>query len=66
MGKCETPTAAIGISILLSDIILQINETNFDLIKEMLTNGYIEDRNNYCNEVYDNILNCEKFTPLKI
>ena len=61
MGNYETATASIGISILLSDIISQINETNFDLIKEMLTNGYIEDGNNYCNEVYDNILHSEKF-----
>lgn len=61
MGKCETATAAIGISILLSDIISQINEKNFDLIKEMLTDGCIEDGNDYYNEAYDNIINCEKF-----
>jgi hypothetical protein len=61
MGKCETATAAIGISILLSDIILQINEKNFDLIKEILTDGCIEDGNDYYNEAYDNIINCEKF-----
>jgi hypothetical protein len=36
MGKCETSTTSIGIKILLSDLILQINEKNFDLIKEIL------------------------------
>lgn len=56
MGKCESATAAIGIKILLSDLILQINETNFNLIKEMLYNGFIEDDNDYFNEVYTNII----------
>lgn len=35
MGKCETSTGSIGIKILLSDLILQINEKNFNLIKEI-------------------------------
>jgi hypothetical protein len=61
MGKCETVTASIGVSILLSDIILQINETNFDLIKEMLTDGYVEDKDDYYNEAYENIINNDKF-----
>jgi len=55
MGKCETSTASIGIKILLSDIILQIDETNIDLIKEMLDEGFIEDENEYFNEVYTKI-----------
>jgi len=41
MGKCETSTTSIGIKILLSDLILQINEQNMDIIKEMLYGGYI-------------------------
>ena len=36
MGKCETSTLSIGIKILLSDLILQINEKNFDLIKNLI------------------------------
>jgi len=56
MGKCETATAAIGIKILLGDLLLQINETNFDLIKKMLYHGCIEDSNGYYNEVYKNIV----------
>jgi len=56
MGRCETSTASIGIKILLSDLILQINETNFTLIKEILDNGFIEDENDYFNEVYSNII----------
>ena len=56
MGKSETATASIGIKILLSDLILQINETNFALIKKMLYDGCIEDSNSYYNEAYQNIL----------
>ncbi len=56
MGKYETATASIGIKILLSDLILQINETNLNLIKKMLYDGCIEDSNGYYNESYINIL----------
>uniref|UniRef100_A0A6C0EXQ6 Uncharacterized protein n=1 Tax=viral metagenome TaxID=1070528 RepID=A0A6C0EXQ6_9ZZZZ len=56
MGKSETATASIGIKILLSELILQINETNFDLIKKMLYDGCIEDSNEYYNEVYKKIV----------
>ena len=56
MGKCESATASIGIQILLSDLIEQINETNFNLIKKMLYDGCIEDNNDYYNEVYKNIV----------
>ena len=56
MGKSETASASIGIKILLSDLILQINETNLNLIKKMLYDGCIEDSNGYYNESYINIL----------
>jgi hypothetical protein len=56
MGKSETASASLGIKILLSDLIAQINETNFALIKKMLYDGCIEDANGYFNEVYKNIL----------
>ena len=55
MGKCETTTASIGIKILLSDLISQINETNCALITELLYRGYIEDDNDYFNEIYSKI-----------
>ena len=55
MGRCETATASIGIKILLSDLISQINETNFTLIKELLHRGFIEDDNDYFNEIYSKI-----------
>lgn len=57
MGKSETSTASIGIKILLSDLISQINETNFELISMMLYNGFIEDENDYYNEVYNEVMN---------
>lgn len=56
MGKCETATASIGFKILLSDLILQINEHNFYLIKEILHDGFIEDDNDYFNQSYENII----------
>ena len=56
MGKCETAKASIGIQILLSDLVSQINETNFTLIKNMLYDGFIEDCNGYFNESYQKVI----------
>jgi hypothetical protein len=56
MGKSETASASIGLKILLADLILQINETNFSLIKKMIYDGCIEDSNGYYNEVYQTIV----------
>jgi hypothetical protein len=56
MGKCESASASIGVKIVLSDLVLQINETNFDQIESMLHNGCIEDENDYFNEVYSDII----------
>ena len=56
MGKSDRASASIGIKILLSDLVLQINETNFTLIKKMLYDGCIEDSHDYYNEAYKNIL----------
>jgi hypothetical protein len=56
MGRCDTATAALGIKILLSDLIEQINEDNFNLIKRMLNDGIIEDSNEYFNEVYQKVI----------
>ena len=61
MGKCETAAASVGIKISLSDLIVQLNETNFDLIKDMLHDGFIEDENNSLNDVYYAIIWCEPF-----
>lgn len=58
MGKCETSTASIGIKILLSDLILQINEKNFNIIKEILNDGFISDKNNTFNDAYTEIILC--------
>jgi len=59
MGKCESVTASIGLKILLSDLVLQINETNFDQIDSMLHNGCINDENDYFNEVYFDIISID-------
>jgi len=56
MGRCETSTASLGIRILLSDLIEQINKENFNLIKKMLNDGIIEDSNEYFNEVYQKVI----------
>ena len=52
MVYCDTASASIGIKILLSDLILQMNETNCELIKKMLYKGCIEDENDFFNEVF--------------
>ena len=56
MGKCESAIASIGLKILLSDIVQQINKKNLKLIIKMLEDGFIEDDNDYFNEVYSKII----------
>ena len=56
MGRCESATASIGIKILLSDLLVQINETNYTLIKKMLEDGCIEDGSDSYNDVYQDII----------
>lgn len=56
MGRWEAAIASIGIKIKLSDLLVQINEINFNVIKEMLNKGFIEDKNDEHNEVYQEIL----------
>ena len=58
MGKCESSSTSIGIKILLSDLIFQINEKNFDLIKQILNDGFISDSNEYYNDEYTEIILC--------
>jgi hypothetical protein len=55
MGRCDHVSASIGLRIRLSDLILQINEDNDDLIREMVEEGCIEDENDYFNEVFEAI-----------
>jgi hypothetical protein len=55
----DTATAFIGIRILLSDLMSQMNETNSQLIITMLCKGCIEDENNFFNEVFKNIVGFE-------
>ena len=55
MGRSETATASLGIKILLSDLVAQINETNVVLIEKMLIDGAIEDENDFYNETYRRI-----------
>ena len=58
MGKYDTCSSHIGIEISLSDLISQINETNFDLIQNMLEEGFIED-NVYYNDLYINVIGAQ-------
>ena len=62
MGKCETAAASLGIKISLSDLIVQLNETNFDIIQDMLYDGFIEDENNNYNDVYCDSVKGDPFT----
>lgn len=59
MVLCDTATASIGIKILLSDLISQMNDTNIELIKKMLCKGCIEDSNSYYNETFKKIVGYE-------
>ena len=51
-GHCDRATASIGVKIVLNDLISQINETNFEQIKTMLEDGFLEDENEEHNEPY--------------
>ena len=62
MGKCETAAASIGIKILLFDLISQLNETTFDIIQDMLYDGFIEDENNNYNDEYVDVVKGDPFT----
>lgn len=57
MGRDDSATAYIGIKISVYELVSQINESNFDLIKNMLFDGFIEDSNDFYNEVFKKILN---------
>ena len=56
MGRCESAFASIGIKILLSDLVSQINATNMNLIKKMLYDGCIEDSNDFYNQAFEQII----------
>jgi len=59
MVQSDTATASIGIRILVSDLILQMNETNMELIKKILCDGCIEDANGFYNENFKDIVGYE-------
>jgi len=61
MGKCETAAASIGIKISLSQLIAQLNETTFDIIQDMLYDGFIEDENNKYNDEYVDVVKGDPF-----
>ena len=56
MGRCESASASIGIKILLSDLVSQINATTMNLIKKMLYDGCIEDSNDFYNQAFEQII----------
>ena len=60
MGKTETSTSSIGIKIILSDLILQINEKNVNIIKEILYESFISDSNGHFNNAYQEIIFCNE------
>lgn len=61
MGKCESSSVYIGINILISELINQINESNFILIKQFLQQGFIEDMNDFHNNTYNDIIFDNKY-----
>lgn len=65
MGKCESASASLGIKILLSELVSQIDETNINLIKYMLELGFIEDENEIFNDELIAIINSDNFNSIK-
>jgi len=59
MGRVESVNASIGIKILLTDLVSQMNETNATLIQNMLDDGCIEDDNNCSNQTYQTIVDTD-------
>ncbi len=56
MGKCVTSDVSIGIKIKLSKLLSQINETNFNLMKQILTDGSIEGEDNDLDNQYEHVI----------
>lgn len=58
MGKCETASVAIGISIEVKDLFEAINKDNHEIIHHQLLqdNAFINDDNGCYNEAFDKIL----------
>lgn len=57
MGFSESVSVYFGLKIVLKDLVNQIDETNYDKIKEMLQdcNCFINDENNQFNSMFENI-----------
>jgi len=64
MGKSESAEASLGIKILLSDLISQIDQSNLELIRYMLQRGSIEDENETINDEFIDIINSDQFISL--
>lgn len=70
----ESIRTTIGIKILLRDIVEQIDNINFEQIKEILNSGFIEDENRnfnkkyreiiWSNELHEYIDNAEKYKKI--
>ena len=56
MEKEESATASIGIKIHIRDLLFQLCETNEDIIKSMLFDGFIEDENGELNQIFHTIV----------
>ncbi len=55
----ECSTVSFGFRIQLDKLISQINEDNFDIIKNLLSDGFIEDSNGYSNKYLKKIIESE-------
>jgi hypothetical protein len=67
MSHYECATVSFGFKIQMKKLIDQITEDNFDVVKNLLSEGFIEDSNGYANNYYKYILDgelpskCSKF-----
>lgn len=58
-SRYECSTVSIGLKIKINKLIQQINEDNFDVIKNLLSEGFIEDSNGYSNNYFKKIFDKE-------
>ncbi len=59
MTRYESAGIFIGFKIQLKNLIDQINEDNFCVVKKLLSEGFIEDSNGNLNEYFKNVIEDE-------
>ena len=64
MGRSECATSSVGIKILVSDLLAQLETATLPQIQQCFMDGFIEDENGFFNEAYKEIVNEDVDLPL--